>query len=264
MNRGQMGHKSIKLATVLAMLCWAVSGLAQTVTILNGGTAKGSNPDTKLVAVDISVLNSESAPISFNNTFFALIGLADNVYDSLSGLYKSDVSFHVDLNPGSTVSEKLWFEVPATLDPQALRLSMHRWGSKNWDDYLEIPLANPGTASAPMWHPFKPGAVVDPLTYFVNTGKTPAEDVTPPKLLYAPDPKYDEQARRDKIEGFSVVSMIVDVQGNPQQIVMRRHLGHGLDEKAIEAVKQYRFKPAKQHGKPVPVEVNVEVNFRLR
>jgi protein TonB len=61
-----------------------------------------------------------------------------------------------------------------------------------------------------------------------------------------------------------VVSMIVAAQGNPQQIVTSRHLGHGLDEKAIEAVKQYRFKPAKQHGKPVPVKLNVEVNFRLR
>ncbi len=141
-----------KLATALCLLCWVIAGIAQTVTVLNGGTAKGSNPATKLVAVEISVLNNKSTPISFNNTFFTLTDPAHNVYDSLSGLYKSDVSFHVDLNPGLKVSEKLWFEVPAALDPQTLRLSMHRLESNNWDDYLEIPLASPGTASAPMWH----------------------------------------------------------------------------------------------------------------
>jgi protein TonB len=42
-----------------------------------------------------------------------------------------------------------------------------------------------------------------------------------------------------------------------------RHLGMGLDEKAVEAVKQYKFKPATLQGKPVPVEVNIEVNFRI-
>jgi hypothetical protein len=130
----RQGNKSIKLATALALLSWAVSGFAQTVTILSGGTAKGSNPATKLVAVTISVLNSKSAPISFDNTFCTLTDADQNVYDSVSGLHKADVSFHADLNPGVKVSEKLWFEVPATVDPGTLRLSMHRRESKSWDD----------------------------------------------------------------------------------------------------------------------------------
>jgi TonB family protein len=60
-----------------------------------------------------------------------------------------------------------------------------------------------------------------------------------------------------------VVSVVVDVQGNPQQVQVVRHLGMGLDQKAVDAVKQYRFKPATLQGKPVPVEVNIEVTFRI-
>jgi protein TonB len=60
-----------------------------------------------------------------------------------------------------------------------------------------------------------------------------------------------------------IVSIIVDVQGNPQNPRVVRALGEGLDEKAIEAIKQYRFKPAMKNGKPVPVMMNVEIDFRL-
>ncbi len=59
------------------------------------------------MAVTISVLNSKSAPISFDNTFCTLTDADQNVYDSVSGLHKADVSFHADLNPGVKVSEKL-------------------------------------------------------------------------------------------------------------------------------------------------------------
>jgi periplasmic protein TonB len=59
------------------------------------------------------------------------------------------------------------------------------------------------------------------------------------------------------------VSLIVDAQGNPQRVQVVRHLGKGLDQKAVQAVRQYRFKPAMLHGEPVAVEVNIEANFRL-
>jgi protein TonB len=55
--------------------------------------------------------------------------------------------------------------------------------------------------------------------------------------------------------------VIVDAQGNPQNLHIIRHLKMGLDEEALEAVSQYKFKPATLQGKPVPVEVNIEVNF---
>jgi TonB family protein len=88
-------------------------------------------------------------------------------------------------------------------------------------------------------------------------------DVSGPQLIFSPNPEYSEEARRAKYQGVCIVSLIVDAQGNPQRVQVVRHLGKGLDKKAVEAVKQYRFKPAMLHGEPVAVEVNIEVNFRL-
>ena len=90
-----------------------------------------------------------------------------------------------------------------------------------------------------------------------------AGGVSAPKLIFAPDPEYTEQARRAKYQGVCVVSLIVDAQGKPEHVQVVRHLGMGLDKKAVEAVKQYTFKPATLRGQPVVVEVNIEVNFRI-
>jgi TonB family protein len=87
--------------------------------------------------------------------------------------------------------------------------------------------------------------------------------VAAPQLVSAPDPEFSDEARRTNFEGVCVVSLIVDAQGNPQRVQVLRPLGKGLDEKAVAAVRQYRFKPATLQGKPVAVELNIEVNFRL-
>jgi bla regulator protein blaR1 len=88
-------------------------------------------------------------------------------------------------------------------------------------------------------------------------------EVSAPKLIYAPNPKFTDKAIKAKYQGVCVLSLIVDAQGKPQEIKVVRHLEMGLDQKAIEAVQQYKLTPALLHGKPVPVEVNIEVNFRL-
>jgi periplasmic protein TonB len=88
------------------------------------------------------------------------------------------------------------------------------------------------------------------------------KDVIAPKLVFAPDPQFSERALRAKYQGVCVVSVIVDAHGKPQRVQVLRHLGMGLDEKAVEAVEQYQFTPAKRFGKPVAVEVTIEVNFR--
>jgi protein TonB len=87
--------------------------------------------------------------------------------------------------------------------------------------------------------------------------------VSAPQLIYAPDPEFSDEARRAKYQGVCVVSLIVDAHGMPQRVRVVRPLGMGLDEKAVEAVRQYKFRPAMLSGRPVPVEVNVEVNFRI-
>jgi protein TonB len=91
----------------------------------------------------------------------------------------------------------------------------------------------------------------------------PGGGVSAPVLIYDPDPEFSDEARRAKYQGICLVGLIVDAQGNPQQVHVVRPLGMGLDEKAIEAVRQYKFKPAMFKGKAVPVEINIEVNFRI-
>jgi periplasmic protein TonB len=87
--------------------------------------------------------------------------------------------------------------------------------------------------------------------------------VIAPVLIYSPDPEFSDEARRAKYQGICVVGLVVDALGNPQDIHIVRALGMGLDEKAMEAVHQYKFKPALYKGKTVPVLINIEVNFRI-
>lgn len=87
--------------------------------------------------------------------------------------------------------------------------------------------------------------------------------VSAPRALFAPDPDYSEEARKAKYQGTVVLWLVVGADGRPQQVRVQRSLGMGLDEKAIEAVRQWKFEPAKLNGQSVPVQINVEVNFRL-
>jgi TonB family protein len=87
--------------------------------------------------------------------------------------------------------------------------------------------------------------------------------ITAPKPTYAPDPEYSEEARKAKYQGTCVLWLVVDADGLPQKIKVQRALGMGLDEEAIKAVQRWRFQPATKDGQPVPVMINVEVNFRL-
>jgi bla regulator protein blaR1 len=125
---------------------------------------------------------------------------------------------------------------------------------------VKAPLVNaqsPQASAAP-----KPGAPAHwlaPQNQIYHVGG----DVSAPMLIFAPDPEYTEKARQAKYQGVCVVALIVDEEGNPQRVQIVRHLGMGLDKKAVEAVRQYRFKPAMLRGKPVPVQVNIEVNFRI-
>jgi periplasmic protein TonB len=87
--------------------------------------------------------------------------------------------------------------------------------------------------------------------------------VSAPRAIFTPDPEYSEEARKAKYQGTCVLWLVVGPDGRPRDIKVARTLGLGLDEKAIEAVKQWKFEPAMKDGKPVAVQINVEVSFRL-
>jgi TonB family protein len=87
--------------------------------------------------------------------------------------------------------------------------------------------------------------------------------VSPPSVLSKVEPEYSEEARKAKWQGTVVLQLIVDEKGHPQNLKVTRSLGLGLDQKAIEAVEKWIFRPGMKDGKPVPVIATIEVNFRL-
>lgn len=87
--------------------------------------------------------------------------------------------------------------------------------------------------------------------------------VTPPQLLYKVEPEFSEEARKAKHQGVVVLTIEVDPNGNVRNVRVRQSLGLGLDEKAVDAVSRWRFRPGVLNGKPVTTEAVVQVNFQL-
>jgi TonB family protein len=102
-----------------------------------------------------------------------------------------------------------------------------------------------------------PSDGLQPQVYKVGGG------VTAPALLYKVEPQYTEAARKAKYQGIVLLYVEVTPEGTAQNITVRRSLGLGLDEKAIEAVKNWRFRPGTKDGQAVTVAATIEINFRL-
>jgi TonB family protein len=87
--------------------------------------------------------------------------------------------------------------------------------------------------------------------------------VTSPQILHQVDPEYSEEARKAKYNGTVLLKIVVDATGRVRDVQVVRGVGLGLDEKAIEAVNKWKFKPGMRNGVPVAVSATIEVNFRL-
>ncbi|HTB11195.1 MAG TPA: TonB family protein [Bryobacteraceae bacterium] len=87
--------------------------------------------------------------------------------------------------------------------------------------------------------------------------------VSQPRLLSKVEPQYAEDARKQKLQGTILLSLVVDATGTPTQIAVLRPLGMGLDEKAVEAISQWKFSPGLKNGTAVPVVSQVEMTFHL-
>lgn len=94
----------------------------------------------------------------------------------------------------------------------------------------------------------------------IHTGK---DGITPPRVIRQIDPEYSDEARKRHIEGVVTLSLVVTSEGKPVQIKVLSGRGYGLDEKAVEAVKHWKFQPGTKDGKPVSTEIAIETNFRL-
>lgn len=88
-------------------------------------------------------------------------------------------------------------------------------------------------------------------------------NLTAPQLIYKVEPEFSEEARKAKYSGMVVLAIEVDANGRATRFRVLESPGLGLDEKAIEAVRQWRFRPGLQDGKPIVTSATVQVNFRL-
>ena len=87
--------------------------------------------------------------------------------------------------------------------------------------------------------------------------------VSAPVVIHSVDPEFTEEARNANFQGTVSLQLIVDPQGNPQNVRVVRHSGMGLDDKAVQAVKQYKFRPAMYQGHAVAVQMIIDVDFHL-
>jgi TonB family protein len=112
------------------------------------------------------------------------------------------------------------------------------------------PAPNPSAATP------QPEATAAPLQHIGG-------DVKPPVMVHMADPEYSRQAKAAKFSGTVRLYLLVDADGHTSHIRVVKGVGMGLDEKAVEAVSRYQFKPATLRGKPVPVDLYVDVNFQI-
>ncbi len=98
-------------------------------------------------------------------------------------------------------------------------------------------------------------------------GRTPGfsggAKITPPELIYKVEPEFSEEARKAKYQGMVVLTIEVDAGGRVRNPRILQHLGLGLDERAMEAVSRWRFRPGLRNGQPVETEAVVQVTFQL-
>lgn len=112
--------------------------------------------------------------------------------------------------------------------------------------------------------PAPPPAPVEALG---NIGATTAyragDGVTEPRVVYRSEPSYSEEARQARVDGTVALSIVVSPKGNVAEVKVVKSAGYGLDEKAVEAVRAWKFEPGRKDGIPVPVIADIEMNFRL-
>lgn len=97
----------------------------------------------------------------------------------------------------------------------------------------------------------------------VCSSQSPSPCATAPKAIFHPNPQYSEKARKKKAGGTVVLETIVGIDGHAHDIRVVKPLAYGLSEQAVKALRDWTFEPGLKDGKPVPVVLQVEMDFRL-
>lgn len=158
----------------------------------------------------------------------------------------------IDLDPSQAPGPQLQFVLDKVFSTSDLNDFLTSYWKPAWREDTTVKL----------WAKAHPGEPVGTLggrsVYLVLRGVVEA-----PRAIKTPDPQYSEAARQGGVEGQSILLLIVNEQGDPELLALQHPAGNGLDFNALETVSHWKFKPALRNGQPVPVLINVEVNFRL-
>jgi hypothetical protein len=134
---------------------------------------------------------------------------------------------------------------------------------------VKLMLSTPATGPDVNVPPACPAQFDDSLATDGIVGKNET-GVTHPKPKLTPPAEFSDEARREikkqhikNFEAISVIGFVVDENGKPRDLCLKKAAGFGLDAQAAKAVWQYRLAPATKDGKPVAARLTVEVNFRL-
>jgi TonB family protein len=103
----------------------------------------------------------------------------------------------------------------------------------------------------------------NPRPLKVCSAQNPPPCATMPRPVYTPDPEYNDKARKKKIHGTVILEWVVGINGHTQDIHVSQPLGYGLDEQATKALRAWTFEPGTKDNQPVPVTIQVEMDFRL-
>jgi TonB family protein len=109
----------------------------------------------------------------------------------------------------------------------------------------------------------QPSAPPDAAPLKVCSARNAAPCATMPKPIFSPDPEYSDKARKKKAHGTVILETTVGTDGHTHDIRVVQPLGYGLSEQAVRALRDWKFQPGTKDGQPVPVSIQIEMDFRL-
>lgn len=229
--------------------------------ILRDGRVKGMTLSS--TSGDVALDRAAWAGITASDPFAPLPNEFTGQYLKLRFHFYYSPSKNTQFEGGAQISETQPSSAPGTQNP-----SVGGGESQSPSDHTRSqPTSSQGNAQASPSESEtdnnsdkrEPGQPIrqDETVYEVGHG------ITAPHPIHTPNPEYTDRARKKKLQGTVLVALVVTSEGEPRDVAVIKKLDPGLDGKAMEAVRSWKFEPATKDGKPVAVHLQVEVQFRL-
>jgi TonB family protein len=227
-----------------------------------------------LLALGLSPLRMVAAPQSSPeggaptfSTYAALVIETVTVFDkdghSIEGLHANDFAVTED-GVAQTISVFEFQKLAGTRGPLSSYYIVGYYPSNPNVDGHSRQVSIAGKLDTMAKLSYRAGYIARPRPAAAATGSGGLDPgATPPVLLSKKQPEYSDEARKAKWQGTVLLSLDVDASGRPANPKVVHSLGMGLDQRAVEAVLAWKFKPGTKDGNPVTVQTRVEVNYRL-